>query len=87
MKSEATMRNRKRIGIALFVVSLFLLGIQAGIWAKSTAHARSETDKQNIEEHRPPSEIAGIAGFTVLIIAGVIASIPSRNVIGRRRSE
>jgi len=66
--------------IALIIFSLVLCAIQAGVWARSTIHARSETDKANIESQHPPSEIAGIAGVFVLTAAGVIASIPrSRN--------
>ncbi len=73
------MRKRKQIAIALFVVAIFLFGIQAGIWAKSTSQARSETDKQNIEQRHPPNELAGVAGIFLLIAAGVVASMPKHN--------
>jgi hypothetical protein len=69
--------KKKRLNvIALIVFSLVLCALQAGIWARSTMHARSETDKANIESQHPPSEIAGIAGIFLLTAAGVIASIP-----------
>ena len=74
--------KKKRINlIALIIFSLVLCAIQAGVWARSTIHACSETDKANIESQHPPSEIAGLAGiFLLLTAAGVIASIPqSRN--------
>ena len=70
------LKNKKMNVIALLILSLILCAIQVGIWARSTAHARSETDKANIEGQHPPSEIAGVAGIFLLITTGVIASIP-----------
>jgi hypothetical protein len=70
------MRNRKRNAIGLFLLGVILCAIQAAVWLRETAPARSETDKQNIEQHRPPSELAGVAGTLLLIAAGVVASIP-----------
>jgi hypothetical protein len=81
-KSRQEMRNQKRNAIGLLVLGLILCAIQAGVWARSTAPARSETDKQNIEGHRPPSEMAGVAGTFLLIAAGVVASIPRRRAQG-----
>jgi hypothetical protein len=43
------MRHRKRNAIALLVIALILFAFEGGIWARSTIHARSETDKQNIQ--------------------------------------
>jgi hypothetical protein len=57
--------------------SLILCAIQAGIWARSTIYAHSETDKTNIESQHPPNEIAGIVGLFLLFTTGVIASIPT----------
>lgn len=69
-------RNRKHKAIAVFVVSLVLFAIQAGLWIRSTDHARTETDKQNLEERHPPTEIAGVAGLFLLVVAGIIAAVP-----------
>jgi hypothetical protein len=54
------------------------------LWVKSVSHARSETDKQNIEGHHPPNEMAGIAATFFLVAAGTIAAIPRREMAGRR---
>ena len=59
------MRHRKRNAIALLVVALILFAFEAGIWARSTIQARSETDKQNIQGHHRPNEIPPIAGAAV----------------------
>jgi hypothetical protein len=61
------------------MLSLILCAMQAGIWARSTIHARSETEKANLESQHPPNEIAGVAGIFLLVTAGVIASIPPRD--------
>jgi hypothetical protein len=71
------LKNKKRNVIALLILSLILCGIQAGIWARSTIYAHSETDKTNIESQHPPNEIAGIVGLVLLFTTGVIASIPT----------
>ena len=72
------MRHKKGIAIAVFVLSLFLFAVQGALWVRSTAHAHSETDKQNIEVQHPPNEIPGIAATLILIAAAVIASVPPR---------
>ena len=77
-EAEAKMRHQKRNAIALFVLGVILCAIQAVLWARETAPARSETDKQNIEQRRSPNEMAGVAGTFLLIAAGVVASIPRR---------
>jgi hypothetical protein len=65
--------------IVLVVVSLGLFAVQAGIWAKATAHAKSETVTQNkLGSHRP-SEIAGLAGMLLLVVTGTALCIESIN--------
>jgi hypothetical protein len=68
---------KKRISIALLILSLFFFGYEAAIWVKSTANARTETDKQNILGHRQPNEIPAIAGIVLLLTAAVVASTPN----------
>jgi ABC-type phosphate transport system permease subunit len=70
------MRHRKRNAIALLVISLVLFAFEAGIWARSTIHARTETDKQNILGHQQPNEIPAIAGTFLLIAAAAVAATP-----------
>jgi len=78
------MRHRKRNVIGLLVISLILFAVEAGIWVRSTSHARSETDKQNILGQHAPSEIPAIAGIVLLTTAVIIGSIP---LPGERRRE
>ena len=78
------MRHRKRNAIAVFVVALLLYAVQAGLWGRSTSHARSETDKQNVEGHHPPNEMAGMAATFLLVVAGAIAAIPGREMVSKR---
>ena len=70
------MRYRKQMSIGLFVLSLILFGVQAGLWWHSTESARSETDKQNMEGHHPPSLFPAVGGAVLLIAAAVMVSIP-----------
>jgi hypothetical protein len=77
MRHQSLMHYQRSSAIALLVVSLLLFTLQAGLWAKATAHARSETDKQNMEVHHPPNEIPGLAGMFLLVAGGVIAMIPA----------
>jgi hypothetical protein len=79
----ALMRGRRRNAFGVFVISLVLFAVQAGLWVRSTAHARSETDKQNVEGQHPPNEIPGILATCLLVVAGVIASIPQSAVRNR----
>lgn len=72
------MRVSKNIVIAVFLVSLFFYGLQAVIWARSTAHARNETDKQIVEESHPPSYMPSLVATGLLIIAATLASIPAK---------
>lgn len=78
------MRHRKGKVIALLAISLVLFAFEAGIWARSTIHARSETDKQNIQGHHQPNEIPAIAGAFLLIAAAVVAATP-QSTRGRRQ--
>ena len=68
--------NKKFTVIALFVLAVILCAVQAVVWTSSTRQARTETDKANLEGHQPPSEIAGLAGTCLLVVAGALASIP-----------
>jgi len=62
-------------GIVLMIVALALCALQGGIWMKSTAHAKSETEKQEREERHPPNEVVGIAGTLLLTASGVLLSL------------
>lgn len=73
------MRLGTRGGIAAVVVAVILCVVQAVLWAKSTTRATSQSDEQNIEIDNPPSEIPGIAGITLLVLSGVLLSIPRDN--------
>jgi hypothetical protein len=70
------MRHKKRNAIALLVISLILFSFEAGIWARSTKDARSETDKQNILGHHQPTEMPAITGTILLIMAAFVAATP-----------
>lgn len=74
------MHHKKRIVIGLLVVALILFATQAGIWVRETAHAQSETDKQNIEIQHAPNEMPFVASILLLIAAGALASIPQREI-------
>jgi hypothetical protein len=69
-------KNRRAFGIALVVISLVLMAIQAGLWRHSTHQASSETQKIDIESEHSPTEVPGVAGFTLLIVAGALVSYP-----------
>jgi hypothetical protein len=75
--------HRKIAVIGLFVVAVILLVVQAAIWRRTAERAHSETDKQNIEILQPPNENPGLAGITLLVLAGVLASIPRRAVASK----
>lgn len=79
------MHRRKRNVIGLFVISVLLFAIQAGLWTHSLAPAHTETDKQNIEGHHPPTDLPILAGSLLLIVAAAIASIPPHVATHRRR--
>jgi hypothetical protein len=64
--------------IGIFVAGMLLIAIQGVLWVHSVASARTETDKQNIEGHQPPTELPGIGGSLLFVLAALIASIPER---------
>lgn len=76
VESEDLMRRKKRNAIVLLVISLILFTFEASIWARSTARARSETDKQNIFGRYQPTEIPAIAGALLLFAAMAVAATP-----------
>jgi protein-S-isoprenylcysteine O-methyltransferase Ste14 len=71
------MRFKKSYAIALMVLALALLGLQAVIWARAD-HNPTESDTINRITQHPPSEIAGIAGLSLLVLDGLLLSIPRR---------
>lgn len=73
------MQHIKRVAIVLTVVALALIAGQAGIWAHFTAHSKSETAITNKDTHSP-TEVPGVAGITLLIIAGCVAAYPRPNM-------
>jgi hypothetical protein len=66
----------------MVVAPLILCGIQAGIWIKSTSHARSLSEIQNRENKQPPNELAGVVGMLLLIVEGTALSIPGHDRTG-----
>jgi hypothetical protein len=68
----------KRIVIGLFVLSLCFYALQGAVWLRSTAQAHSETDKQNMEQHHPPSITPSLVATGLLIVAAAVASIPAK---------
>src|SRR4051812_50057435 len=65
-RAGGTMRLTKKGAIILVVISLALIAVQAGIWAKATSHSRSETQTENRINPHHPSEIAGVSGLLLL---------------------
>ena len=63
--------------IVLVIVSCGLFVVQAGVWAKATEGAKSETVIQNKLASHPPSETAGLAGMLLLVITGTALCIES----------
>jgi len=70
------MQLKKRHAIALTVIALILCVVQAGIWIKSTYHVGSQTAEMDKESQHSPTEIPGVAGFSLLVLAGVLVSTP-----------
>jgi hypothetical protein len=75
------MRNKvkKVVSFMLLFVAMILFSAQAGIWARSTRFANTESDKINILSSHPPDELPGLIGLGVLTLAAVIASIPAKS--------
>jgi hypothetical protein len=76
------MRLGKTGATILTVVSLILCAVQGVVWAKSIAQARSETDEQIKETRRPPNELPGLAGMGLLVLSGVLLSVPDSRATG-----
>jgi hypothetical protein len=70
------MRHNKGITMALLVVAVVLFVLQGGIWARSQSHARTETNQQNLVIQHPPSEMPGLIGMGLLLVAMIVASTP-----------
>jgi len=64
-------------GIVLMVISLGLFAVQAGVWARATAHAKSETVLQNKLGSHHPNETAGLAGMLLLVLTSTALCIES----------
>jgi hypothetical protein len=72
------MRRRKRTAIALLVVALVLFVFQAEIWSRSS-HVRTETVEQNLVIQHPPSEMPGLVGLGLLVVAAIVAATPQHS--------
>ncbi|HYL64249.1 MAG TPA: hypothetical protein VE077_16675 [Candidatus Methylomirabilis sp.] len=70
------MQLTKRRAVVLVVISLALFVLQAGFWVAATAHVRSQTDEANRIIRHSPTEIPGIAGVSLLILAGLLVIRP-----------
>ncbi|MGB2590258.1 MAG: hypothetical protein WA853_04985 [Candidatus Acidiferrum sp.] len=70
------MRHIKRVAIGLTVLAVALIAAQFGLWAHFTSHSKSETATANRDAQHSPTEIPGVAGITLLVIAGVVAAYP-----------
>lgn len=70
------MQLTKRRAVVLVVLSLALFILQAGFWVKATAHVRSQTDEANRIIRHSPTEIPGVAGVTLLVVAGLLVIRP-----------
>lgn len=71
------MQSKTRKAVILTVLAVALCALQGGVWLRSTSHVRSQTDEANKEIQHPPTEIPGLAGFCLLVVAGVVASTPN----------
>jgi hypothetical protein len=58
---------------------MILFSAKAGIWARSTKNAITESDKINILSAHPSDEMPGLVGMGVLVFAAVIASVPAKS--------
>jgi hypothetical protein len=74
------MPRKRQLATAVIVISLLLIGTQALVWRHSTHCAASETQKSDLESQHPPTEAPGLAGLTLLVLAGVLLSVPSSRV-------
>jgi hypothetical protein len=74
------MRRKQHLAVVVIVISLILIGTQALVWRHSTHRATSETQKSDLESQHPPTEMPGVAGLTLLVLAGVLLSVPTSKV-------
>ncbi|HKW56109.1 MAG TPA: hypothetical protein VJN42_02015 [Candidatus Acidoferrum sp.] len=70
------MKPTKKRAVVLVVVALALFVLQAGFWIKATAHVQSQTDEANRVIRHSPTEIPGVAGVALLIVAGLLVVRP-----------
>lgn len=70
------MKFQAQHGIALIVVSLVLIVGQAMVWAHFSEHSSSQTNEANRAAEHPPTEGPGVAGLTLLFVAGVLVALP-----------
>jgi len=70
------MKFKAKHAIVLTVVALLLLVGQALIWAHFSERAGSQTNEANLAADHAPTELPGLAGFTLLVVAGVLVSLP-----------
>jgi hypothetical protein len=70
------MKWKGQSAIALTVISLVLIVAQALVWAHFTHRAGSAMNEANLASEHPPTEMPGLAGLTLLFVAGVLASLP-----------
>jgi hypothetical protein len=74
------MRRKQQLAVIVIILSLILMGAQALVWRHSTHRAVSETQKSDLESQHPPTEAPGLAGLTLLVLAGVMLSVPDWRV-------
>jgi hypothetical protein len=77
VKVSGVMRRKQHLAVAVIIISLILIGAQALVWRHSTHRADSETQKSDLELQHPPTETPGLAGLTLLILAGVLLAVPT----------
>jgi hypothetical protein len=71
------MRPAKKRAIWLTIVALVLCAVQAEVWVRATEQARTPTAMQNKEGHHQTTDIPGVAGLCLLVVADVVASMPA----------
>jgi len=70
------MKFKAQHAIALTVMALILIVGQALVWVHFADHSGSQTNEANLASEHPPTELPGLAGFTLLVVAGVLVSLP-----------
>jgi hypothetical protein len=76
LEARMQLKLQTRLAVLLTCFATLLCIAQAGIWVESAAHTKSQTAEQNKEIQHPPDEIPGLAGFGLLVVTGVLLSIP-----------